>query len=215
MAEETKVETKVETTQPATEQKVEEKVEEVKEIDYDAELIEAQKKAEANKLGYAARKAKEEVEEEVKDESDDIADKVIKKILPVINSATQSNLMEGKLNELSGGNEALKRSIKWHMDNSVNPALDINERVEAAYAIANKKVIAKTLKEINIAQKNRANIVGVGEGTSTEVQQKPGVNVLSEVQLNRLKQIAKANNWDAKTTEKFIQATQQKLSQSK
>jgi hypothetical protein len=44
------------------------------------------------------------------------------------------------------------------MDNTVNPSLGLDERAEAAYAIANKKVIAKTLSEINIAQKNRANI---------------------------------------------------------
>lgn len=201
------VETKVEVpTEPQT--PVEEK-----EPDYDDELKQAQEKAEANRLAYAARKAKEEVIEE--DNSDDIADKVIRKILPVINSATQSNLIENKLTELSGGNESLKRSIKWHMENSVNSALDLNERAEAAYAIANKNVIAKTLKEINIAQKNRANIVGVGEGSSTEVQQKPGDNSLSEGQLNQLKKIAKMNNWDAKTTEKFIDTTKQRLAQSR
>jgi len=202
MEETTKVEeTKVEPQTP------------VAEVDYDAELTEAQNKAEANKLGYAARKAKEEVVEENNDE--DIADRVIRKILPVINSATQSNLIETKLNELSGGNDSLKRSIKWHMENSVNPALDLSERAEAAYAIANKKVIAKTLKEINIAQKNRVNIVGIGEGSSTEVQQKPGDNALSENQLVKLNQIARANNWDAKMTAKFIETTNQRLAQSK
>jgi hypothetical protein len=211
MEEETKV--VEETTEPQTPV--------VEEIDYDADLLEAQKKAEENRLGYAARHAKQDVEMDVEpnmpeiDSSDEIADKVIKKILPVINSATQSNLIENKLNDLSGGNESLKRSIKWHMDNSINPELDLDERAEAAYAVANKKVIAKTLKEINIAQKNRVNIVGIGEGQSTEVQQKPGDNVLSEVQLNKLKQIARQNNWDQKTTETFINTTKQRLAQSK
>ena len=186
------------------------------EIDYDKDLKEAQEKAEQNRLGYAARKAKESIELEPEvDNSDDIANKVIQKILPVINSATQSNLIDKKLEELSGGNDALKRSIKWHMENSVNPSLDLNERAEAAYAIANKRVIAKTLKELNLAQKNRVNIVGIGEGSSTEVQQKPGDNVLSEAQVNKLRQIAKMNNWDAKTTETFINSTRQRLAQSK
>lgn len=186
-------------------------------IDYDADLKESQERAEANKLGYAARKAKESVESEsVEDTSGEtIADQVIRRILPVINQATQSNHIEAKLEDLAGGNESLKRSIKWHMDNTVNPSLDINERAEAAYAIANKKVIAKTLSEINIAQKNRANIIGVGEGGSTEVPQKPGDNTLSEGQVVKLRQIAKANNWDAKTTEKFIDSTRQRLAQSK
>lgn len=216
MAEETKAEVLTEAEQPAP---VAEEVKPVAEVDYDKELKEAQERAENNKLGYAARKAKESVEQELQEEqpnnSDEIAERVIRKILPVINQASQSNLIEQKLGELAGGNESLKRSIRWHMDNSVNPSLDLNERAEAAYAIANKTVIAKTLKEINLAHKNRANIVGVGEGSSTEVQAKPGDNVISESQMTRLRQIAKANNWDVKTTEQFISTTKQRLAQSK
>jgi hypothetical protein len=201
-------ETKVEETVPQTPV--------VEEIDYDAELKEAQEKAESNRLAYAARKAIKDVEVEPEvDNSDDIADKVIRKILPVINTATQSNLIDRKLEELSGGNESLKRSIKWHMDNSVNPSLDLHERAEAAYAIANRKVISKTLNEINIAQKNRVNIVGIGEGSSTEVQQRPGDNVLSENQMTELKKIAKLSGFSPKQTEDFISKSKQRLAQSK
>lgn len=210
MADEEKVETKVEETEVETEQPA------TVEVDYEKELNEAKKKAEDNRLGYAARKAKESIEPDVKeDTSDDIAAKVIQKILPALNSASQSNLIEQKLEELSGGNDALKRSIRWHMENSVNPSLELHERAEAAYAIANRTVIAKTLKEINLAQKTKAHIVGVGEGSSTEVQQKPGDNVLSDAQIDRLKSIARANNWDQKTTDKFIATTKQRLATSK
>ena len=207
MAEETKVEI-VETT----EQNATVEAEKAVEIDYDKELQEEQARREANALGYAARKAIS-VEPTVEETSSkDIADEVIKRILPVINSATQSNLIESKIDSMSGGNESLKRSIKWHMENSVNPSLDVNERAEAAYAIANKSVISKTLKEINIAQKNRVNIVGVGEGSSTEVHAQPGDNTLSTEQLNKLKGIAKGMNLKpGKETDDFIARAKQNL----
>jgi hypothetical protein len=206
---ETKVET-VETEQPAP----------VEEIDYDKELKEAQEKADTNRLGYAVRQAKKEIErvepDVQEDNSDDIAAKVIQKILPALQSATQSNLIESKLEELSGGNDSLKRSIKWHMENSVNPSLDFNERAEAAHAIANKKVIAKTLKEINLAQKTRANIVGIGEGSSTEVNAKPGDNVLSDNQVNDLKKIARQINLKpGKETDDFVANARKNLLNSR
>jgi hypothetical protein len=189
-------------------------------IDYVEELKEVQKQKEDARLGYAARHAIRDVEEGVEpieevDNSDMIAEKVIQKILPVIQSATQSNLIEKKLDDLAGGNDALKKLIEFHMDNSVNPALSLNERAEAAYAIANKKVIDKKVKEINLAQKNRAQIASTGEGGSTDSPIKPGDNVLSEIQLNKLKEIAKANNWNDKATKEFIEKTKERLASSK
>ena len=206
----------------AIEDATQEKKEVQEEVDYDKELIEAQKEAEARRLGYAMRHAKKEVEAELEpeqDQSDLIAEKVINKVLPVINSATQSNLIEGKLDELSEGNDALKKLIRFHMDNSVNPTLDLNSRLDAAYAIANKKVIAKTVKEINLAQKNRSQIVNTGEGASIEPKQTPGANVLSENQKAEIRRqaesIGRQAQWGEKEKARFIAEAEKRLASPK
>lgn len=220
MADEERVET---TEQNATveEVKPEEKLEEV---DYTAELKQAEQEAESRRLGYAIRHAKKDVEAETEqeaeqDQSDVIAEKVLNRVLPVINSATQSNLLEGKLEDLSGGNDALKKLIRFHMDNTVNPTLDINSRLDAAYAIANKKVIAKTVKEINLAQKNRSQIVNTGEGASTETNQLPGSNVLSDNQKAELRRqaesIGRHAQWGEKEKARFIAEAEKRLAAPK
>ena len=216
MADEIKVE---ETTVENATQEVTQPEEEV---DYDKELEQAQKEAESRRLGYAIRHAKQDVEAETEpeqDQSDLIAEKVLNKVLPVLNSATQSNLIEGKLDELSGGNDALKKLIRFHMDNTVNPTLDLNSRLEAAHAIANKKVIAKTVKEINIAQKNRSQIVNTGEGASTELKQSPGSNVLSDNQKAEIRRqaesIGRQAQWGEKEKARFIADAEKRLATPK
>lgn len=198
MAEETKVEETTE--QNAT----------VEEIDYAKELEETQRKAEAARLGFASRKARKEIEQptEELESNDEIADKVLAKILPAINSATQSNLIESKLNSLAGDNQALKSLIKYHMDNTVNSSLDLNERAEAAYAIANKKVIAKTLKEINTATQNRSQISNIGQGANQDTYARPNSNTVSDAQKTALKAQAEAigrgAGWSQKQKDDFV-----------
>ena len=193
------METTVETEQPATV---------APEVDYEAELAKAEQQKEANRQGYAMRHQK--VEKPVEDEVDDDAVETerIRKtaaltaemLQPVIQQATQSNLIDNRLNELSGGNEPLKRLMKFHMDNSVNPSLSIQEKAEMAYAIANKATIEKKFKEANLATQNRQQISNVGQGSNTE-SAKPGTNLLSEDQKNDLRKIARQIGIDP---EKYI-----------
>lgn len=200
MAEET---TKVEetTTTPPVENK--------EEVDYDKELeIAAEKQRNAE---FASRRIAKKAEKEESDNSDeDLADRVAAKILPKLQATAEFNALEINLDKKAQGNEGLKKLIKFHYDNSVNPNMDMNERMEAAYAIAQKKTIDKTVKEINIARTNRAQISNLGQGSNQEVYKQPGQNVLSDSQINELTAKAKAWNLDPK---KFIENTIKRLSQ--
>jgi len=195
------------------------------EIDYEAELLKAQQDKDNRRLGYASRKARQEVEEtpelEYAEEPvdtmdyDSLADKVADRLKSTLDNATQSNLIETKLSEMSNGNDALKKLIRFHMDNTVNPTLSLNERIDASYAIANRKTITKKLNEINTSLKNRSQISNSGLGSSQEVLQKPGNNVISDNQMEDLQKqaeiIGKAANWTKEQKTKFIEKAIEKL----
>jgi hypothetical protein len=223
MAEEEKVIEETQTTeQPAPAEK-----EEIEEVDYQKELEKATAEAEANekaRQGYALRHKKEESDqtnEYVSDEEkeDRLADKVVKKLTPIIQSTVDASSFDKKLGELANGNPALSQLIKLHFDKSTNPELPTNDRLEAAYAIANKRVIAKQIAEINIAQKNRQQIVSVGTGSSTETHQTPGSNALSDAQKIELKKraeyLGKAVGWNEATKKKFIDDAEKQLATKK
>lgn len=183
---------------------------ETNEVDYDKELeiaAEKQKNAEFATRRIAEKQVKKE---EDNDDSDSIADKVIAKVLPALKLTAESSALEGKLDRVAGANESLKKLIKFHYENSVNPNMGMDERVEAAYAIANKKAIDKTVKEINVARTNRSQISNVGQGSNQETYSKPGQNVLSDAQINELK--AKAKMWGL-DEKRFIENTIKRLSQ--
>jgi hypothetical protein len=201
-----------------------EKVEAVVDEDYQKELEEATAKVKANeeaRKGYAQRHQEVSQETEVIDEEkeDKLADKVVQKLTPIIQQTVESSNFDKRLSELSGGNPALAQLIKLHYDKSTNPNLPLEDRLEFAYAIANKKVIAKKVSEINIAQKNRQQIVNVGQGNSTETQQIPGSNSLSTLQKEELKkradQLGRAAGWNEIQKKKFIDDAEKRLMMSK
>lgn len=192
------------TVQPATEQKVEE-------VDYTAELALAVQSAAENeekRQGYALRQAQKKEETESQDESDKIAERVIAKVLPALKSTAESSALDAKLEKIAGGNEARKKLIKFHFENSVNPNMDMDARLEAADAISNQKVLKKTVKELNIAQQNRSqisNAVGSGQGANQETHVKPGENIVSPEQLAEIKRRARLAGMDEKATNKFVE----------
>lgn len=196
----------------------------VDEVDYVKELEEAKQRAEANRIGYAVRHAAKETQKDDEElpDTDKIAARVIERLTPVINSATQSNLVETRLNELSKGNDALKSLIRFHMDNTVNQTLPLADRVEAAYAIANKKVIAKTVQELNVAHQNRAQMITTGVGANQD-QIKPGTNLVSDEQRKQLEakaeQFAQAANWPTSIREakkkEFVENAIKSLAQAR
>ena len=156
------------------------------EVDYDQELVEAAEK-QRNAEGYAQRHAKKDVE--VTEDADEaLVNKVKSALLPELQKTAEANSLEIHLDKVAGSNESLKKLVRFHLDNSVNKDLPLGDRVEAAHAIANKKRIEKTVKEINVARQNRSQISNVGQGSNQETYSKPGQNVLSDNQINKLKE---------------------------
>lgn len=199
-------ETKVEETtkQDATVKTNEEVV-----VDYDKELEEAAK-ATHNEIGYELRHKNKDVATEEEEDDKPLTKKDLDKVVSTFKQAAESNSLEVKLDKVAGSNESLKKLIKFHIDNSVNPSLSLDAKVEAAYAIANKKLVDKTVKEINIAQQNRSQISNVGQGTNSETHAKPGQNVLSDSQINKLKEQHK--NWNLPgSVDDFIKKTIERM----
>ncbi len=174
-------------------------------VDYDKELqeqVEKFEKKEQNREGYAKRKAeiKEETEEptDIQEQVDAAIAKALPKILPTLQSSLAEDTVEAALNDLSGGNEAKKKLIKFHFENSVSPNGTIRERMENALLIADKKAILKKQSELALALKNRAGLGASGTGASTEGQTVAD-NILSADQLRDLK----AKGWNDKKIERF------------
>lgn len=179
---------------------------ETNDIDYDKELeIAAEKQRNSD---FASKRIAKKAEKEVT-EDDDLADRVAAKLFPKLQATAESSALEVKLDKVAGNNESLKKLVKFHFDNSVNPNMDMNERVEAAYAIANKKTIERTAKEINIARTNRSQISNVGQGSNQETQQRPKQNILSDAQIQALRD--KAISWHL-NPDKFVDETIKRMS---
>ena len=181
-------------------------VEDVK-IDYDKEFQEATEsfdRAEKNREGYQKRKAKTEGEAEedkvddVQAKADEAVAKAITKALPKLQSSLAEDSVENALNDLAGGNEAKRKLIRFHFENSVGTNGTIRERMENALLITDKKAILKKQDEMATALKNRAGLGASGMGSSTEGQTVPD-NILSADQLKDLK----GRGWDNKKIERF------------
>lgn len=200
MPDETKT---VETT--TVESDTQEKKDETVVVDYDKELQEEVEKfehAEKNREGYQKRKAKtaEETEEETDIDSkvEAAIDKAITKALPKLQSTLAEDTVENTLNQLADGNEAKKKLIRFHFENSVGANGTIRERMENALLITDKKAILKKQSELATALQNRAGLGASGLGSSTEGQTVSD-NILSTDQLADLK----AKGWDDKKIERF------------
>lgn len=166
------------------------------EVDYDTEFTQAVEKfetAEKNREGFAKRKSTdEEADETVK--TMDIEEQVaaaIRKALPKLQSSLVEDNVESALDDLSGGNDAKKKLIRFHFENSVGTNGTIRERMENALLIADKKSILKTQKELAVALKNRQGLSSTGQGSSTDGMQVKD-NFFAADQLAELK----AKGWD-------------------
>ena len=170
------------------------------ELDYDKEFNEQVEKfehAEKAREGYAKRKG---AGEEMETKDLDIETKVeeaIKKQLPKLQSTLALDNIEQVLNDISA-NEAEKKLIRFHFENTVAPNGTVRERLENAKLIANKKTILKTQKEMAVALQNRAGLSPSGLGSSTEGSQVQDT-YFSKDQLNALK----AKGWDDKKIDRL------------
>lgn len=187
------------------------------EIDYEKEFTEAVEnfdRAEKNREGYLKRKQATEGAEEKTGEAGDVQSQVeealakaLPKFIPKLQSTLAEDTVEATLNDLAGGNEAKKKLIRFHFENSVGANGTIRERMENALLIADKKTIMKTQKEMAVALQNRQGLSNTGQqGNSTEGQQVKD-NFFSPEQLASLK----AKGWD----DKKIQRLRDNLQRSK
>lgn len=165
-------------------------------VDYDAEFNDAVEKfetAEANREGYLKRKTTEEAVDETVEKMDIEAQvaEAIKKALPKLQSSLVEDNVENALDDLSQGNEAKRKLIRFHFENSVGTNGTIRERMENALLIADKKTIFKTQKEMAVALKNRQGLSNSGQGSSTEGMEVKD-SFFSQEQLNDFK----AKGWD-------------------
>ncbi len=201
-------ETKVEEVTTTGSDTQETKTESSATVDYDKELQEQVVKfeaAEKNREGYAKRKAKTDEAESEEEKPNDIEAQVaaalakeVPKWLPKLQSTLAEDTVENTLNDLSGGNDAKKKLIRFHFENSVGTNGTIRERMENALLIADKKAIFKQNKEMATALQNRAGLGASGLGSSTEGQVVAD-NILSTDQLRDLK----AMGWDDKKIDRF------------
>lgn len=178
-------------------------------IDYDKELAEQVAKfgtADHNREGYAQRKAEtEESVEQTQTTLDDVEarvtaaiEKTLPKFIPKLQATLAEDNVEAILNQLAPDNEAKRKLIKLHFENSVGLNGTLRERLENALLISNKKTIFKTQKEMAVALQNRQGLSTTGQGSSTEGQEVKD-NLLSKEQLNNLK----ARGWDDKKIQRF------------
>lgn len=179
-------------------------------IDYDAELLEAAKRfeiAERNRTGYERRVAKknEAVESGSGDDTDDLDQKIqrgieegLKKAMPVLQKTFESDLIQRKLNDLTA-NPSEQKLILFHFENSVGTLGTIDERLENAQLIANKKTLIKKNKELAIAAQNRSQMSNNAQGSSQEGMKPRTDTVLSNEQIKALKD----RGWDDKKIELF------------
>lgn len=180
-------------------------------IDYEKELeaeIEKFDKADKNREGYLKRTQKKaETEKEVDKTSDklvadeavvaDLVAKEMKRQVPAFQATLLEDQIERGLDQLAS-NEAERKLIRFHFENSVGLNGTILERLENAKLIANKKTIFKTQKEMAVALQHRQGLSTTGQGNSTE-----GMEVkdqfLSKDQIADLK----ARGWDDKKIQRF------------
>jgi hypothetical protein len=171
------------------------------ELDYDKEFdeqVEKFERAEKAREGYAKRKGTAEDLEQPKDlDIEAKVEEAIKKQLPKLQSTMALDNIEQVLNDIST-NDAERKLIRFHFENTVAPNGTIRERLENAKLIANKKTILKTQKEMAVALQNRAGLSSSGLGTSTEGPQVQDT-FFSKDQLNALK----AKGWDDKKIDRL------------
>lgn len=166
---------KVETT--TTEENAAEEIETtepVEELDYDKEFQEQLDKfetAEKNRKGYEQRKAAEATQPEegvvTQEGVNAMVSEALKQAIPALQTSLVEDQVETVLNEIAK-NDAEKKLIRFHFENSVGLNGTIRERLENAKLIANKKTILKTQREMATALHNRQGISSTGQGHSTD-----------------------------------------------
>lgn len=162
-------------------------------VDYKAALEKAEKEKENYRL--AALKAKGKLPEGTidldEDKMEDLATRVAAKISPDLKSSLVStvakNDLDSKLDKLTA-NPDEKELIRYHFEYST-AGEDIDARIQNAYAIANKDLIAKKAQEIELAKNRRIGSTSMGSSTESGLP-KPQDDMFTPEQLKWLEERA-------------------------
>lgn len=175
-----------EVVQDGTEQEVDSEVVESQEetISLDEEIKRFEK--DHNRSGFEQRQQKK-LEVDPASLDDETLDRLANRILPALKVQNESMLLESKLEKITSDPET-RRLVLFHLQNTVNPnAGSLDDRLEIAFAAANRKKILKTSKELITAQRNRQQISNQSQGSNTETRQVQD-NLLSQSQIRSLKE---------------------------
>lgn len=176
-------------------------------IDYDKELEEFEK-AEHNRDGFSKRVSKKVTKNDDEDEDDDDKDedKTTKKVsqqISVLREELAQDYIDAQLEKLTS-NPSEQRLIKLVYDSKIVKSgfgrAAILQDLEMAKAIANRRTILKTNKELAVALKSKKQPSGSGQGSGSG-EKEVKVDVLSPAQITSLK----ARGWDDKKIERYKQ----------
>ncbi len=170
------------------------------EVDFSEEVAKFEKKSEDARTGYERRKAGKGDGRDVNvADVDSIADQVAARLLPRLQATTESALFENKLDALTD-DPAQRKLIRFHYENTVIPVGSIEDRLEIAFAAANRRKILKTSRELTTALKNRQQIQNNTQGNSSDASyMKVSDGQLAEAQIRELK----TRGWSDQKIERF------------
>jgi hypothetical protein len=146
------------------------------ETDYEAELIK-----ERERLGKKIDKERDKriAAERSKGLTLEQAEKLIDERIAVMEKRTTRSRAELAADRLSKS-PAERDLILHHYDNSIIPTGNIEDDIENAYALANKKKFQGTISELKQSVKSKENRLG-GSGAGAPLRQKQPVKISQEI----------------------------------
>jgi len=188
--------------QPAPDPKPEEAQHELTEEELQQEVDVFQR--EENRRGYEQRKARKPKDEEPEPAGQPApaavdTDAVAHKVADILAPRLEGSLITQKIDAMTP-NPAMRKLIKFHFENTVTASAgDLDARLEAAWAIANRKALKKQSQETIIAAQRRAQMGQDGQGTHQGGPVPQGDKLLSPEQLADLKK----RGWPDAKIERF------------
>lgn len=153
----------------------EEESEEKEGVDYKAELdsIKQHNRTNAERRLKSKEKPEDEDEEETPEPvvDEEVLQKLVQRETRKIRADVSRNVAKQYANAVSRNKDEAELTM-WHFENSINSTGDIEEDIENANLLANKKRFAQELSEVNRAMQsksNRTKSIGAGQRIKEEI----------------------------------------------
>lgn len=138
-------------------------------LDYKALLEKAEVERDNYKTGLLKAKGKLPQDPMTEEDKEDLATRVAAKLAPDLKSSLVStvakNDIDSKLDKMTA-NKDEQELIRYHFEYST-AGEDIDSRLQNAYAITNKDLIARKAQEINLAKSKQTTSSSMGSGTES------------------------------------------------